>query len=78
MDLLVVTFHIMLKFACKCIFKVLFPLTVFQLYAVNLHVGGTPRYVTLLCLVIVIEAIHKASFTWTKSGWSSVTEQSFQ
>lgn len=74
MDLLVLTFHIMLNFACKCIFKVLFPLIVFQLGAVDLYVGGTSQHITSLCVVIVIEAIHRASFTWTKSGWSNVTE----
>lgn len=74
MDLLVITFHIMLKFVCKCTFKVLFPLIVFQQDAVNLYVGGTPQHITPLCAVTVIKIIHKASFTWTQSGWSNVTE----
>lgn len=74
MDLLVVTFHIMLKFACKYIFKILFPLIIFQLDGVNLYVRGTAQHITSLCVVMVIEAIHKASFIWTKSGWSNVTQ----
>lgn len=74
MDLLVVTFHIMLKFVCKYIFKVLFPLIVFLLDAVNFYVGGTPQHIISLCVVIVIKAIHKGSFTWIKSAWSNVTE----
>lgn len=78
MDLLVVTFHIKLKFACKCIAKVLFPLTVFHLHAVNLYVRATLQYLTSLCVVVVIGTIRKASFTWTKPSWSNVTGQSFQ
>lgn len=74
MDLVVITFHIMLKFACKCVFKVLFPLILFQLDAVNLYRGGTPQQVTSLHVITVIETIQEASFTWTQFGWSNVTE----
>lgn len=59
------------------ILEVLFPVIVFQLDAGNVYVGGTPQH-TSLCVVVVIEAVHKASFTWAKSGWSCVTEESFQ